>query len=79
VPRVNADRFRVRFNCPGCEFSNSASFRAVRLRQTMICCGCKTDIQLEDHMNSVRRAVRRMRRMMARLQDTLGDGIRLTF
>jgi hypothetical protein len=52
--------------CPRCVFFNRFYFRQVRLRDVIICRGCKCNIRLEDHMNRCRKAARR-------IEDSLDD------
>jgi len=47
--------------CPKCGFSNPFWIRQARLRDVIICRGCKCNIQLDDQMNSVRVAERSVR------------------
>jgi len=53
---INLDAHEVTFTCPRCRFHNSARLKQVRLRDVVICRGCRGNIQLDDFMNSYRRA-----------------------
>jgi hypothetical protein len=59
------------FPCPKCRFSNPFWIRQARLRDVIICRGCKCNIQLDDQMNSVRVAERNVRRAMDDLASSL--------
>ena len=65
------DRFEVDAKCPRCGFHNSIWIRQARLRDVIICRGCKANIQLDDGMNTVRKGVRNIRRAFQSLQDTI--------
>lgn len=67
----NLDRQKIEFPCPACGFYNSAFLRQVRLRDALVCRGCKSNIRLDDHMNEYRKAARRIARSVHALQATL--------
>jgi hypothetical protein len=50
------DFVEVEVPCPRCGFFNPIWLRQARLRDVIICRGCKANVQLEDHMNEVRKA-----------------------
>jgi hypothetical protein len=68
---INLDNFEVEIECPRCEFANEIWLGQARLRGVVICRGCKANIQLDDSMNSVRKARRSIRRAMQDLRDTI--------
>jgi hypothetical protein len=68
---INLDKFEVEVDCPRCNFTNPIWLRQARLRDVVICRGCKANIQLDDSMNSVRKAYRSIRRAMDDLQETV--------
>jgi hypothetical protein len=61
------DFAEVDFPCPKCGFFNPIWIRQARLRDVIICRGCKCNIQLDDQMNSVRVAERNVRRAIDEL------------
>jgi transcription initiation factor IIE alpha subunit len=65
------DRQSIEFPCPRCHFYNSAFLRQVRLRQVVICRGCKSNLRLDDHMNEYRKAERQLRRAFGDLELAL--------
>jgi hypothetical protein len=67
---INLVKFEVEVDCPRCNFANSVWLKQARLRDVVICRGCKANIQLDDGMNSVRKAYRSIRRAMQDLHDT---------
>jgi hypothetical protein len=71
-PNVDIDRFEVEIDCPGCGFGNPIYLGQARLRDVVICRGCKGNIQLDDSMNTVRKARESIRRSMRELQEALG-------
>jgi hypothetical protein len=58
------------FPCPKCRFFNPFTIRQARLRDVIICRGCKSNIQLDDQMNSVRVAERDVRHAVDGLTKT---------
>lgn len=65
------DKIEVEADCPRCGFSNPIWIRQARLRDVIICRGCKANIHLDDQMNSVRKSVANIRRHMRRLRETI--------
>ena len=63
----------IDFPCPRCGFYNPIFLKQARLRDVVICRGCKTNIQLDDQMNECRNALRAIRRAGQELEDALGD------
>ena len=70
---IDLDRLEFDMECPRCRFYVSFSFRDARLRDALICRGCKATIQLDDRANECRRARERVNAAMRRLQATLGS------
>lgn len=68
---INLDNIEVEVECPRCSFANTIWLRQARLRDVVICRGCKANIQLDDSMNSVRKARHSVRRAMQDLRDTI--------
>jgi hypothetical protein len=68
---INFDKMQVEIQCPKCRFYNPISLKQARLRDVVICRGCKVNIRLDDQMNETRKAIRSMRRAMNELQETL--------
>jgi hypothetical protein len=68
---INIDKFEVEVDCPRCNFANPIWLRQARLRDVVICRGCKANIQLDDNMNTVRKAYRSIRRSMQDLRETV--------
>ncbi len=61
---VNIDNFELEVDCPNCGFANPIWLRQARLRDAVICRGCKGNIQLDDGMNIVRKAAQSMGRLL---------------
>ena len=58
------DRQTIPVECPECCFVTDVTVREVRLQDAIICRGCKQTLQLLDHMHSVRKAERQVKRML---------------
>lgn len=67
------DRAELDFPCPRCDFANDFTIKQARVRDVIICRGCKCNLQLDDHMNEVRKAERVIRHELKRLSDTLNS------
>jgi hypothetical protein len=67
------DRVGLEVHCPRCRFGNSVVYRQVRLRDVIICRGCKANIRLDDYMNECRKARQQMNRAVAELEQMLAS------
>lgn len=72
------DNATIDAECPKCGFYNAFTIKQVRLRDVIICRGCKVNIHLEDHRNECRASVRRMKQAYKSLQDSLSK-LNMTF
>lgn len=68
---LDIDSFTVDVECPRCAFFNPISIKQTRVRDVIICRGCKSNIQLDDGMNSVRKSRQDIRRQYKALQETI--------
>jgi hypothetical protein len=64
------DNSPVSAACPLCSFENPFTLKQARLRDVIICRGCKANIQLDDQMNECRKAVRQVERAINELQES---------
>lgn len=67
----NLDQESIDLECPKCRFYNAITIQQVRLRDAVICRGCKTTINFDDHMNETRKAVRSINSAFKELEDTM--------
>ncbi len=65
------DNAPVSVACPVCEFHNTFTIKQARLREMIICRGCKANIQIDDDMNECRKVTRQIERAMAEFEDSL--------
>ena len=65
--------YEVEIHCPRCDFHNPIFIKQARLRDVVICRGCKNNIQLDDHMNQVRKVERDVKKQFEQLFDSLDD------
>ncbi len=70
---MDLDKAAFDIECPQCGFFVRFRYRDARLRDVLICRGCKTNIRLDDNMNECRKARRRVQQMMRKLQRSLGS------
>jgi hypothetical protein len=73
MSEISLDTFDADIACPTCKFINTFSFKQARLRDVIICRGCKANIQLDDRMNECRKAERDIRRAFGELTRSLGS------
>jgi len=76
VGNWDIDGAEVEVNCPRCAFANPVWIRQIRLRDVVICRGCKCNVQLEDQMNTFRKARENLNRQMRELQRKLDRAFR---
>lgn len=67
----------VEVPCPKCHFINPISLRQVRIRDAVICRGCKVTINLDDHMNETRKAIRVFNDLTRRFSKTINLTIKI--
>ena len=70
---LNIDNLPIEIRCPLCSFYNTVSLKQIRLRDVIICRGCKSNIQLEDYMNECRKTERKIRESIHGMQKSLKD------
>lgn len=69
---LDLDMIEIEIQCPECNFYNYIFIKQARLRDVVICRGCKSNIQLDDQMNSVRKTVRDINQALSDLEKALG-------
>jgi len=70
---IDLDRVSLDIPCPQCRFENDIIYRQARLRDVLICRGCKANIRLDDHMNQCRKARQEVSRAIQELEQTLAS------
>lgn len=70
---IDLDSLEFDIQCPQCSFFNRIFYRDARLRDVIICRGCKSNIQLDDHMNECRKARKSVAAAFAELQSSLSS------
>ena len=68
---LNIDRFGFDIECPRCQFATRIQYRDARLRDVLICRGCKANLQLDDHMNECRKVRKQFNAAMRELEETI--------
>lgn len=61
------DRLSIDVPCPRCGFYNDIFLKQVKVRDVVICRGCKSNIQLDDYLNEYRKESRRVREAIKNL------------
>jgi len=59
--------------CPRCRFETDVTLREIRLRDAIICRGCKAILQLDDYMCQTRKAQLSIQRALHELEQSFGD------
>ena len=70
---ISLDRATLEIRCPRCRFGSSIVYRQARLRDVIICRGCKANIRLDDHMNECRKTRQQMNRAVAEIEQMLAS------
>jgi hypothetical protein len=70
---IDLDRFEFDVDCPKCRFATKIFYRDARLRNVLICRGCKGNIQLNDHMNECRKARRQVHAAIQELEAAIAE------
>ena len=70
---IDIGEYEVEIQCPRCNFYNPIYLKQARLRDVIICRGCKVNIQLQDEMNQVRKAERNLRKQFDQLASSLNN------
>lgn len=68
---LDLDRTRIRIECPKCQFPARPFFRQVKHRDVLVCGGCKSNIQLIDHLGSYRKSERQIKHALEELTSSL--------
>lgn len=76
---MNIDGEQIEISCPKCRFLNYPTIKQIRLRDALICRGCKSKINFDDHMNSVRKVQRQLLRAFADLERSLSKAFKIKF
>lgn len=65
------EKIILEIQCPNCHFYNPIFFKQAKLRDVIICRGCKINIRLDDQMNECQKACRSISKAMKELDNTL--------
>jgi hypothetical protein len=68
---IDLDRFEFEVECPKCSFASKIFYRDARLRDVLICRGCKANIQLDDQMTECRKARRQFHTAIHELEEAI--------
>ncbi len=70
---INLDKEEIDFECPSCGFFNNFFLKQARLRDVIICRGCKTNIHLDDYLNEVRVSIRQIKKSLCGLENSFNN------
>lgn len=68
---VKLSRHTFELQCPRCSFYNTATIGQAKVRDVVICRGCKAIIRLDDHMNECRVALLRVKKTLQEFRESL--------
>ncbi len=63
----------IAVECPRCRFETDVTLREIRLRDAIICRGCKATLQLDDYMCQTRKAQLSIERALRELEQSFDD------
>lgn len=67
------DNIETEIDCPNCGFYNTVYFKDIKLRNVIICRGCKFNLQLDDYMNSYKIESRKLETEFKKLSNLLNE------
>jgi len=70
---IDIGKIEVEVECPNCDFYNPVYLRQAKIKDVIICRGCKSNIQLKDHFHQVRKAERTLRKSFDELSSSLDN------
>lgn len=70
---LDLDQVSLECDCPRCGFSNPFLFKQARVRDVIICRGCKANLPLDDDMNTCRKARRDVEHSMREFERSLAQ------
>ena len=68
---IDIGKYKMSIKCSKCDFNNSILLKQVKLKDVIICRGCKKNIQLSDYMNSYIITERAIINELQKLEDTM--------
>ncbi len=68
---TNLDNRTIEFPCPRCGFNNTILFKQARLQKVIICQGCKSNIQLNDEMNTCQKVEQELEKNLKNLNKKI--------
>jgi hypothetical protein len=69
---IDLDKAEVGIESPRCQFYNPVFLKQARLRDVIICRGCKANIQLDDCTDTVSKVRQSVRRALAEFIEAVG-------
>jgi hypothetical protein len=76
---MDIDSSEIEIKCPKCQFYNMIWIKQARLRDVIICRGCKSNIYLDDGMNTVCKARRRLLEQFKKIKHQIDQINRLSW
>ncbi len=66
---IDISRHPIDIQCEKCNFKNTVTLKQAKANTIIICRGCKVNIQLIDHMYSVRKSIKSINREISSLME----------
>lgn len=67
---TNFDKNEIEVCCPTCDFYSNVTLKQIRLRDTVICRGCKATLNFNDYMDTLKKAIRKLNKVIDGLSKT---------
>ena len=64
---IDLGKETIDISCPGCDFNNTVYLKQVRLRNVIICRGCKANIRLNDYLCETKKAIHGLNKVLRNL------------
>ena len=68
---INLDDQSIEFPCLHCGFYNTILYKQARLKDVIICPGCKSNIQLNDEMNTCQKVEQELEKNLKNLNKKI--------
>ena len=68
---INLGKHKIGFQCPACGFSNKATIKQVRINDLIICRGCKRNIRMVDHFDTIKKALCSFNRAIKEFEEQI--------
>ena len=68
---INLDEQTIKIPCPRCGFYNTMPYKQARLQEVIICQECKSNIKLNDEMNTFQKVKEELEKNLKNLNKKI--------